>query len=358
MPPQSTRHAPPRTTPPPTRSAPPCRPTAGSSRRPPTALSFVDDRSLRYPATQALHCAPRPRSPFIAFPGHAGRSWPLLGWRLVVRIGPSVAPRRSHRSFGGASSLASVQNVSMTDTVRDHPALERLRRLDELLDRGPDPAPASDLGGERSTSRSGRPEVRKSGPRRPDRPLRPGSRRDAGDALDGLPAGARRPARPVGDRRDLLPRRVLVDARRVLRRRGVLRRVRLPDHVAAPRRARSHRRHQPPSVLAAPRPTPAAGSVHRARRRRRVVDLRRHRRAAVAAAARPAVGDLLRRQLGPDRRRRAVLQRRPAAAAPRVEPRRRGTVVPVLAAGVRRSPTHPADEVRHGRRCSSPSRWR
>jgi hypothetical protein len=23
----------------------------------------------------------------IAFPGHAGRSWPLLGWRLVARIG-------------------------------------------------------------------------------------------------------------------------------------------------------------------------------------------------------------------------------------------------------------------------------
>jgi hypothetical protein len=23
----------------------------------------------------------------IAFPGHAGRYWPLLGWRLVARIG-------------------------------------------------------------------------------------------------------------------------------------------------------------------------------------------------------------------------------------------------------------------------------
>ena len=23
----------------------------------------------------------------IAFPGHAGRLWPLLGWRLVARIG-------------------------------------------------------------------------------------------------------------------------------------------------------------------------------------------------------------------------------------------------------------------------------
>jgi hypothetical protein len=25
--------------------------------------------------------------PFIAFPGHAGRLWTLLGWRLVARIG-------------------------------------------------------------------------------------------------------------------------------------------------------------------------------------------------------------------------------------------------------------------------------
>jgi hypothetical protein len=27
---------------------------------------------------------------FIAFPGHAGRLWPLLGWRLVARIGDLV----------------------------------------------------------------------------------------------------------------------------------------------------------------------------------------------------------------------------------------------------------------------------
>ncbi len=26
----------------------------------------------------------------IAFPGHAGRSWPFLGWRLVTRIGEGV----------------------------------------------------------------------------------------------------------------------------------------------------------------------------------------------------------------------------------------------------------------------------
>jgi hypothetical protein len=26
----------------------------------------------------------------IAFPGHAGRPWPLLGWRLVARIGDTV----------------------------------------------------------------------------------------------------------------------------------------------------------------------------------------------------------------------------------------------------------------------------
>ena len=28
--------------------------------------------------------------PVIAFPGHAGRCWPLLGWRLVARIGEMV----------------------------------------------------------------------------------------------------------------------------------------------------------------------------------------------------------------------------------------------------------------------------
>ena len=26
----------------------------------------------------------------IAFPGHAGRCWPLLGWRLVARISEMV----------------------------------------------------------------------------------------------------------------------------------------------------------------------------------------------------------------------------------------------------------------------------
>jgi hypothetical protein len=26
----------------------------------------------------------------IAFPGHAGRCWPLLGWRLVARIGAVI----------------------------------------------------------------------------------------------------------------------------------------------------------------------------------------------------------------------------------------------------------------------------
>jgi len=26
----------------------------------------------------------------IAFPGHAGHCWPLLGWRLVARIGDMV----------------------------------------------------------------------------------------------------------------------------------------------------------------------------------------------------------------------------------------------------------------------------
>ena len=44
-----------------------------------------------------------PATPFIAFPGHAGRWWPLLGWRLVARsrgvdvpcvVIPTSAPRR------------------------------------------------------------------------------------------------------------------------------------------------------------------------------------------------------------------------------------------------------------------------
>jgi hypothetical protein len=26
----------------------------------------------------------------MAFPGHAGRCWPLLGWRLVARSGDTV----------------------------------------------------------------------------------------------------------------------------------------------------------------------------------------------------------------------------------------------------------------------------
>ena len=132
-----------------------------------------------------------------------------------------------------------------------------------------------------------------------------------------------------------------MDARRVRRRRGVLRRLGLPDHRPAPRRARPQPAHQPPAVLAAPSAPAAPGAVHDADGDGGVGDDRRHRRRARPAAPRPAVGDLLRRQLGPDHRRRAVLVRRSTAAASPVEPRRGRAVVPAVAAVVRGA-EHPA----------------
>ena len=33
----------------------------------------------------------------IAFPGHAGRRWPLLGWRLVARISVTQWTSDRHR---------------------------------------------------------------------------------------------------------------------------------------------------------------------------------------------------------------------------------------------------------------------
>ena len=42
---------------------------------------------------------------FIAFPGHAGRDWPLLGWRLVARIGGRVsAHERLHTTLDTTSA--------------------------------------------------------------------------------------------------------------------------------------------------------------------------------------------------------------------------------------------------------------
>ena len=82
----------------------------------------------------------------------------------------------------------------MTETVRDHPALDRLRRLEDLLDRGVEMPPRpSDLDGDRSATSSARPTVRKAVPTPPRSQLR-----DAGmpampsmgyqPALDGLRA--------------------------------------------------------------------------------------------------------------------------------------------------------------------------
>ena len=156
------------------------------------------------------------------------------------------------------------------------------------------------------------------------------------DAVDGLPAGARRPARDLGDRGHLLPRRVRLDARRLLRRRSVLRGLRLPDHVTADRGARTNRADRAAPVLGAPGAPVAAGTRCGARHGGDVDGRVRVRRTAFPDATRPAVVDVLRRQLGPGPWRRALLRggRSTAAPAP-VEPRGRGAVVPDLAVRVR-----------------------
>ena len=106
---------------PPTPTRPPAAPTRcaastrSSPRSPPTASPRVDDDELaqRYEAIaddvrssgwnaheHAVHCVPRPRRPFIAFPGHAGRGdRSLAGAR-------SLAPRRrrSVARIGGRGS--------------------------------------------------------------------------------------------------------------------------------------------------------------------------------------------------------------------------------------------------------------
>ena len=66
VPSPSTRHAPPRTTPPPTRSVPASRPTAGSSRRPPPAPSCGGEGRASRP--------PGARAPAAARPGSSVRS--------------------------------------------------------------------------------------------------------------------------------------------------------------------------------------------------------------------------------------------------------------------------------------------
>ncbi len=203
---------------------------------------------------------------------------------------------------------------------RDHPRRHVVAAVTTVVDSPGTATSPVDEGVDEAVARRRRPDV-DSGPSRV-----PG---------DGLPAVARRVARPVGWRRAALPRRILVDARRILRRRGVLRRLGLPDHLAPDRRARPQRSHRVRQVLEPAGAAPVPGAVRGLAVRRRLGGARRNGRAAVAAPSRHRVVDLLREQLGPDPRRCSVLRRRGAVAPTPVEPRGRRTVVPDLAVAVR-----------------------
>ena len=115
------------------------------------------------------------------------------------------------------------------------------------------------------------------------------------------------------------------------RRRGVLRDLGLPDHAAADLRTRAHVPDLAAQVLDTTGATPAPGAVHDDDDRGRVdggvqgqgprsTARRRGRRAALRVELLPDLG-------------RAGVHRcwRLRAAAPPVEPRRRGAVLPVLA---------------------------
>ena len=143
----------------------------------------------------------------------------------------------------------------------------------------------------------------------------------------------RRCPRDRGRRGAALPRRRVDRARRLPRRRHVLRPLRLPDHLAADHRARGHRPDRPVPVLAPARAAAAAGRVpgHRGHRagggdlpaRRRRADARRRDRLL-----------LLRQQLAPGPGAAVLLRDVPApvAAAAPVVARRRGAVLPAVAA--------------------------
>ena len=148
-----------------------------------------------------------------------------------------------------------------------------------------------------------------------------------------LSSRPRRHARDRGRRRDDLPRQPLVVARRVPRRRGVLRDQRLPDHAAADRRGRAQRVTSTSKqfwIRRARRLLPALFVMLLGRRRlhravlqpRPGVDPRRPDRRA-----------LLRQQLVPDLGRRGLHRRRGVrAVAPPLVARRRGAVLPAVAA--------------------------
>ena len=123
--------------------------------------------------------------------------------------------------------------------------------------------------------------------------------------------------------------------RRLHRRRPVLRGQRLPDHVAAAARARAARAHRARRVLAPPRPAAAA----RARRAAAGVLHRRLRRSAAtcwsASAAGARRGDL-QQQLAVPGGVVGLLRLDRARAVPQpVVARRRGAVLPALAAAAR-----------------------
>ena len=125
----------------------------------------------------------------------------------------------------------------------------------------------------------------------------------------------------------------VVAARRVPRRRGLLRHLRLPDHAAADRRARAHRPRRPARLLRAARPAAAAGAARPARRHHDLHDAVPARRARAAARRRHRRARL-RVELVPDLGRPGLHRvRRLRPAAPPLEPRRRGAVLPRVAAG-------------------------
>ena len=163
-------------------------------------------------------------------------------------------------------------------------------------------------------------------------------RRPASDQRRPVPPRA---GRVAGARRrggDRVPRQQRLAAGRVPRRRGVLRHQRLPDHAAADRRARADGPGAPAPVLVRAGAATAAGAVHDAvaahgvhgglpARCPRPAARRRDRRAR------------LRVQLVPDLGRPGVHRvRRLRPAAPPVEPRRGGAVLPAVAAGDDRHP--------------------
>jgi multicomponent Na+:H+ antiporter subunit C len=60
----------------------------------------------------------------MAFPGHAGRCWTLLGWRLVARI-IDVALARSHRRGGPAMTIMLAATAAVLFGIGTYLLLQR-----------------------------------------------------------------------------------------------------------------------------------------------------------------------------------------------------------------------------------------